>query len=503
LASETSPARLADADDGWWTRRRWIALLAGTTLLHAVLAAVLPLSGDEAYYWDCSRHLDWSYHDQPPLVIWAMVPFRALLGENGLAVRAPALLASLVQGLCFPPLARRLGGGLREAGRAFLLLQLTPLWFFGSFYASTDVAMMACYVAATWAAVAVAQGERRGWWGFGLAAGLGFVSKFPIVLVLAVLAPLLLRRQVRAQLRTPTPWLAALLAALLTAPVWIYAGQHAFDNIAFQSGRVPTRSGVTLKHLGSFVAANLALVTPFVGLAMAHAALLCLKRRDAGWSVLRFAAGAPLAFFGLLSLRGSMSAHWGAPGLVLGALFLAFELDGVRRWLTRAGAVLGGAAIAAALALVLVPEPFIELESSVRGFPDDPSRAELRDLVGNDELVAGTRARLRPGELVASDSYSTVHVLAFLTAGELETRLAYLHGSHGLASLYWHAPGDLLGRDMLFVTEDDRVVARLPELFAEVEELPPLTVELDGKPVRRVRFARCRELRVAEGVFTR
>ena len=42
------------------------------TLIRVVGSAVFPLSGDEAYYWDCSRHLDWTYFDQPPLVIWAM-----------------------------------------------------------------------------------------------------------------------------------------------------------------------------------------------------------------------------------------------------------------------------------------------------------------------------------------------------------------------------------------------------------------------------------------------
>lgn len=42
-------------------RRVYLLTLAGATLLHLTLAATVPLSGDEAYYWDCSRHPDWSY----------------------------------------------------------------------------------------------------------------------------------------------------------------------------------------------------------------------------------------------------------------------------------------------------------------------------------------------------------------------------------------------------------------------------------------------------------
>ena len=113
--------------------RGWIRVIGST---------LFPLSGDEAYYWDCSRHLDWSYFDQPPLVIWAMIPFRALLGETALAVRAPAILASLLLALFLIPLVRRLGGTYRETLWAYLLLQIMPVYFLASSYASTDVAMV-------------------------------------------------------------------------------------------------------------------------------------------------------------------------------------------------------------------------------------------------------------------------------------------------------------------------------------------------------------------------
>jgi hypothetical protein len=50
-----TPAVTASRDrlDG---RALLFAVLAGFTLLHLVLAVSVPLSGDEIYYWDCSRH---------------------------------------------------------------------------------------------------------------------------------------------------------------------------------------------------------------------------------------------------------------------------------------------------------------------------------------------------------------------------------------------------------------------------------------------------------------
>ena len=81
-----------------WVQRYFFVLVAGM-LVHSILAVLTPVSGDEMYYWDCARHPDWSYFDQPPAVIWSVIPFRLLLGDVRLAVRAPAILASLLLGL--------------------------------------------------------------------------------------------------------------------------------------------------------------------------------------------------------------------------------------------------------------------------------------------------------------------------------------------------------------------------------------------------------------------
>ena len=70
-------------------------------------------------------------------------------------------------------------------------------------------------------------------------------------------------------------------------------------------------------------------------------------------------------------------------------------------------------------------------------------------VVGNEEIVAEVERRLRPGELMASESYTDVHLFAFLSGGRLPTRLARVRGgAHGLASLYWYRPEELLGEEL-------------------------------------------------------
>jgi hypothetical protein len=485
-----------------WTRTRWRLLLAASVAARAPLAAWLPLSGDEAYYWDCSRHLDWSYFDQPGLAIWAMVPFRALLGETALAVRAPALLAGVLIAMALERLIRRLGGDLKDAATAFLLLHATPLFFLGSAYASTDVILLAAYATATCAAVAIAQGERRAWWAFGSAVGLGILGKFPMVLVLAVLLPLLRQPVVRVHLRTATPYLAGALAVTLTAPIWIWSARHGGADIAFHLHRIPT--GFDPANVVLFWAASALTVTPFLAVAMVLAWKRCMACRDAGWAAYRMASAVPLLFFSAVAARGYVGMHWGAPSLVLGMVPVVLcPVPGWRR-LARAGALTGAAMIVTALSVVLFPRSWLALETAVRGFQGRPEKVELVELFGVQEIAAEVARRLRDGEIAATGSYSDVHLLTFASAGRLPLRLAKVsRGRHGLASLYWHRPEELEGRDVLFFSEDDRLQGRLAGVCdAAWEDAPRFVVELDGKPLRTVLFVRCRGLRRAE-LFTR
>ena len=107
---------------------------------------------------------------------------------------------------------------------------------------------------------------------------------------------------------------------------------------------------------------------------------------------------------------------------------------------------------------------------------------------------------------MASSSYTNVHLLGFLSGGELETRLANINnGLHGLASLYWHEPEDLRGRNFLFVANDRRgdMHTKLAEIFAEVIEEPPVEIHRQGRLIRSLRVLRCRDLQEPSPAFTR
>ena len=77
----------------WHGRRAagWmLVFLVGLSLIRVALILYGPvdLSGDEAQYWDWSRHLDWSYYSKGPGVAVAIRLGTALLGNTVLGVRA-------------------------------------------------------------------------------------------------------------------------------------------------------------------------------------------------------------------------------------------------------------------------------------------------------------------------------------------------------------------------------------------------------------------------------
>ncbi len=56
----------------------------------------LPLSYDEAYYWDWSRNLDFGYYSKPPMIAYLIYLSTKIFGNSEFSVRIPALICTLL-----------------------------------------------------------------------------------------------------------------------------------------------------------------------------------------------------------------------------------------------------------------------------------------------------------------------------------------------------------------------------------------------------------------------
>jgi len=71
-----------------------LILIAALLVLRAIMAAQLPLSADEAYYWLWSQHLAAGYFDHPPMIAWLIRAGTFLFGDTPLGVRFMGIVLS-------------------------------------------------------------------------------------------------------------------------------------------------------------------------------------------------------------------------------------------------------------------------------------------------------------------------------------------------------------------------------------------------------------------------
>ena len=208
------------------------AIVAAVTLLRAIAAAKLPLTGDEAYYWEWAKHLALGYADHPPMVAYLIAPFSWSV-QNPLWVRVGFLLCGVIATVAAANAARRLSGDERAGLVTALAMTLAPLLSVGFTIATPDGPLMAAWACVLWLAVRAEQERKpRDFLFLGAAIAAALLSKmFAWALVAGIVcwacAPQ--RRWLwRAGLAR-----AFVVAALLYAPFIIWNAAHDFVSFRF------------------------------------------------------------------------------------------------------------------------------------------------------------------------------------------------------------------------------------------------------------------------------
>src|ERR1700754_2599842 len=197
--------------------RRWLAIAVAVMLAMTVLripwAHLIELRTDEAYYWPWSKEHVLSYLDHPPMVAWFIRIGTAIFGDTNFGVRFAGIAAMLGMQLLLADIVRRVTHDWRAI--AFALLMPEAALYYGLLMAKVapDTALIPFAVAMVWSLVRLAESNDQRWWlAAGLFGGLSLLSKLTVVMMLpAVLAFMLVPDWRLRQLRSPYPWLAALI----------------------------------------------------------------------------------------------------------------------------------------------------------------------------------------------------------------------------------------------------------------------------------------------------
>ena len=239
-----------------------VIVVAAMTVLRIAYASLIDLRTDEAYYWTWSKEHVLSFLDHPPMIAWFIRFGTSIFGDTNLGVRFAGIVAMLVTQLLLADIVRRVTHDVRAV--VFALLMPEAALYYGLLMAKVapDIALIPFAVAMLWALVRLAESSDQRWWlAAGLFGGLALLSKFTALMLLPSIAAFMLVPDWRLrQLRSPYPWLAALIALVVFSPVLIWNYQHDWASFRFQSVRAIAEHEFSLRTVGDYIGLQWGLV---------------------------------------------------------------------------------------------------------------------------------------------------------------------------------------------------------------------------------------------------
>ncbi len=478
-------------------QRNLVTLIVVTMIIRLAWAAGLETGQDEAYHFLYTVHPDWSYFDHPPMVMY--------VAKIGIAVC----------GGWIHPLSVRLGFVLLFAGSTWVLYRWTKRFYgdLSGFYAALALNLSAYYTAAAGAfvlpdgpllffalltmwsvseALIGSPGRILPWIWVGLACAGAMLSKYHAVfLPLGTVFYVLVTPSARWNLKTPGPYVAAVIGFLGLIPVLIWNSQHDWASFAFQSARAVgwqfRPGGLALMLFGpmgfllpwiwfSFAVILVTRIPKLPSISGIDRILLCL-------SLL------PLVLFTAVACFRPILPHWPLIGFLplfpmVGSTWASrseCEPVAVRRWLVFMSASLlmiaGAFLIQARFGLINFPfrDPCIEIS----GWESVGETLRQRGLVD------------RPNTFLFTDRWYDSGELAFAVRNRIPVACYRQGDARGFA--FWSRPEDWLGRDGVLIDEEARpnLGEEYKPYFSEIQQLPPIEMTRGGRPFRTLKAYLC------------
>ena len=276
-----------------------------TLVCKLLFAAILPLTTDEAYYWVWSERPQLSYFDHPPFVAWLMSLGHCFEGL-GNAVRWPTVVIGHLTIAIWILIAQKFFQ-LPPARRAqyFWLILLSPLIGFGSLIATPDVPVLFFWSGAFYFFQQIlGTKELKNYLLLGVCLGLGFCSKYHIVLFLPCGLLYLFCERAWKRLSLRGVLLTVLTGFIFSLPVIIWNFQNDFASFQFQIHHGFSHTEFNWSWPLDYVLGQIILIFPTI-------VYLALKSKPQGLQrTLLYFAWPPLVFFLFSSLRASVEANW-------------------------------------------------------------------------------------------------------------------------------------------------------------------------------------------------
>ena len=191
---------------------------------------------DELYYLACSRHLDWGYVDQPPLIALITWVARAVFGDSLPAIRFLPAVAGAAEVVLTALIARELGGKRFAQSLAALAALVAPGILAGDSLLTMNAFEPLFWMGCAYLLIRMIKTENQKLWiWFGVLAGFGLENKYSMLIFGAGLVLGLLLTPQRRLLSSRWLWMAGAIAFLIFLPNLIWNVQHHFPFLELQA----------------------------------------------------------------------------------------------------------------------------------------------------------------------------------------------------------------------------------------------------------------------------
>ena len=422
-------------------------------LIRVLLAAAFPFTGDEVYYWDWGHHPSLVYYDQPPMVGWLLAPLE-LLSSHPLVMRLPALLISPWIAFLGLWTVRRLRPDSSNlpwlTGIILLLLPHSLL----NIFITTDTPLLIFAALSTHFFLKTLEtSQRRDAFFTGLFAGLGFQSKYFIVLWVAAFIPLLAfqkpSKKQPIQLRPNALGDLSFLLAGFLPFVFLHLAlnsQECWINLVFNFVTRHKASHFNIETLTSFLGQQFYLLLPLaIGLASSwksRAPIGSLEISERAWTrftpILIGAVG--IAAFGISALKQPHGLNWSLGqhfSLWLGVCLIASEKT--LRAFIKPIALISSLHVILAFGLIAMPVDWLQ---------GKPIHRHAVFFKHTDEVLAALRTHLPQGLPLLTNSYTLSSMVGWASQGEFDPPLLFSESRFGRNSDLFHDLAPLNGQDI-------------------------------------------------------
>jgi hypothetical protein len=286
--------------------------------LRLVAAAWTPITFDEAYYWMWSKHLAGGFYDHPPMVALVIRAGTLIAGDTELGVRLVSILLALPMSFAVYRTSAILFGDQRVAATATILLNVTLMAAVGTLIVTPDAPLLVASSFVLFFLAKVPETGRGAWWlAVGAAIGCALVSKYTALFFgAAILIWLVVVPKQRRWLLSPWPYLGAVVAFAIFAPVILWNADHQWVSFLKQiSGRARIED-FRPAYIGELIPTQIAFATPFIFI-LGAMGLHALARRKAGALPARVLINVMFwtitVYFVWHSLHARVEANWFAP----------------------------------------------------------------------------------------------------------------------------------------------------------------------------------------------